>query len=364
MKIDFLIPASPNDSFYSQIAMIRLALDALGGVYRDARVVAVLGDKAVVPLPDKWMPYYERIEIAWTDPADFDAMSYHGTGLRCFEVCREEADVIVLCDADTVPLRPFPELLDRITRAPAFAGVLANYHIPWDRSSGDAAEDWERIANAILQHPIELPHRYLFEPERPCPFYVNWGFMIGTASIVRRVGEQFRTIWPSVDRYLGNYFSSQVAITLILSELGIPTVALPRRYNYANYADHDDLSPEEYENIVIFHYFSTEFFNRQRIFTTKARFEKFLDLDLTGSNRIFQDKVRSMTGGAYPFPGAEATPNGLEDAYDDLRADLGRLGRYAKGLELALKDSQAYSLKLEQAVQGLRSELASRDARP
>jgi hypothetical protein len=53
MKIDVLIPASPNDNFYSQIAMVRVALDSLGGAYRDARVVAVLGDKAVVPLPDK-----------------------------------------------------------------------------------------------------------------------------------------------------------------------------------------------------------------------------------------------------------------------------------------------------------------------
>ena len=96
MKIDVLITASPNDSFYSQVAMIRVALDSLGGAYRDARVVAVFGDRAVVHLPDKWAPYFERIDVAWTNPADFAAMGYHGTGLRRFEACREDADVVVL----------------------------------------------------------------------------------------------------------------------------------------------------------------------------------------------------------------------------------------------------------------------------
>lgn len=365
MKIDVLIPASPNDNFYSQIAMVRLALDSLGGVYRDARVVAVLGDKAVVPLPDKWAPYFERIDVVWTDPADFAAMGYHGTGLHCFEACREDADVVVLCDADTLPMRPFPELLMRITQFPAFAGVLANFHIPWELSSGDAAEDWGRIAEAILGRRIALPHRYLFEPERPCPFYVNWGFMAGPAALVCRIGERFRTIWPAVNQYLGNYFSSQVAITLVVNDLGIPTSTLPRRYNFANYTEQDRRYPEEYDNIVIFHYFSTDFFNRHRIFTSRARFDKFLGLELTGSNRIFQDRVRAITGETYPFPGAESSPNRLEDAYDDLQANLGRLGRYAKGLEQALKESQAYSLRLEQTVETLRGELAARrDARP
>jgi hypothetical protein len=90
-----------------------------------------------------------------------------------------------------------------------------------------------------------------------------------------------------------------------------------------------------------------------------------LGLELTGSNRIFQDRVRAITSQTYPFPGAEASPNRLEDAYDDLRADLGRLGRYATGLEQALKESQAYSVRLEQTVETLRGELAAlRDARP
>jgi hypothetical protein len=41
-RLDFVIPASPNDGFYSQIAFFRLALDRLGGIYRQARLVAVL----------------------------------------------------------------------------------------------------------------------------------------------------------------------------------------------------------------------------------------------------------------------------------------------------------------------------------
>src|SRR5262249_31067187 len=122
----------------------------------------------------------------------------------------------------------------------------------------------------------------------------------------------------------------------------------------------DEDHPEECANIVLFHYFSDDSFNRRRVFTTADRFNKFLALDLSGSNKIFQDHVRNLTQGAYPFPGAEAPANELEDAYDELRANLGRLEGYARSLEQTLKGSQDYSRQLEARVQGM--EQALRDA--
>ena len=47
MKLDFLLCGSANDAFFSQIAFFRLCLNALGGVYSDARVVAVFGDYGI-----------------------------------------------------------------------------------------------------------------------------------------------------------------------------------------------------------------------------------------------------------------------------------------------------------------------------
>jgi hypothetical protein len=362
MQLDFVIPASPTDSFYSQLAMFRLALDSLGSVFRDARLVAVFGDTVVSPLPEKWAPYFNRIEIAWTDCSDFEAMSYHATGERCFEAFRESADIVILCDADTLPLRAFSDLFDRLIRSPAIAGVIANRHIPWNKSSGNAEDDWQAISTAILGRGIELRHNYTFESSRRCPFYINWGFMAATPRIFSSIGEHFRASWSRVDCFLNSFFSSQVAIALIIDESQLPTLALPRRFNFANNSAYDDLYPHELDAIVIFHYCSTEYFNRHRIFTSQARFTKFLALELTGGNRVFQDRVRAITGGVYPFEGADAPSGAVEDAYDDLRVDLGRLNRYARSLERALEESQAYSLRLEAFCKTLQDELTAERA--
>jgi hypothetical protein len=354
MRLDFIIPASPNDAFFSQIALYRLALDSLGGIYRDARLVAVFGDTQIVPLPKKWAPYFARIDIEWPDCAAFREISYHAQGARRFEVYRPDADLVVLCDADTLLLRPFPELVEGLTREPALAGVIANEHVPWQGSSGDPAADWQTISQAILGRRIDLDFHYLLDAAKPCPFYVNAGFTIAPPHIFTKFYARFQQLKPQVHDYIGSYFSSQIAYALAVADLQLPVLALPRRYNFANYPDADDRYPEELENIIVFHYFSVEFFNRHRIFTTAARFNKFLSLELTGCNKIFQDHVRRLTGEEYPFPGAEAPDNRLEDMYDDLRVDLGRLARYARSLEKALHESQAYSRQLEAENTALR----------
>ena len=352
MRLDFIIPASPTDCFFSQIALYRLALDSLGRPYREARLVAVFGDHVVTPLPEKWAPYFERIDIVWTDCAEFASMSYTATGARCFEAFRTDADLVVLCDADTLLLRPFPELIERLMLSPALAGVIDYSHIPWPKSTGDASRDWQEISMSILGRSIPLTHNYLLEVEKPCPFYVNAGFTIAPPKIFSLLGSRFRELWPRVDKYLESRHSWQVTVALAIADLQISTCALPRRYNYANYSDRDEDYPEEYENIIVFHYFSADFFNRRHIFTNADRFKKFLALDLSGCNKIFQDHVCKLTQGAYPFPGAEAPANPLEDAYDELRADLGRLDRYARSLERNLKGSQDYSRSLEQHLKG------------
>lgn len=348
VKLDFLIPASPTDGFFSQIAMFQLALDALGGPYRAARLVAVFGDTHIVPLPPKWEPFFSRIDVEWADCAAFERMSYHATGQRRFEVYRKQADLVIMCDADTLLLRPFPELIERMRNAPALAGVVANRHIPWPDGSGNSREDWHRIARGVLGRDIPLSHRYLRDREKACPFYLNAGFIAATPAIFERLHVACKELWPRVDRFMGTYFSSQVTTCLAVDHLALPTLSLPRRYNFANYVGSEYDAPSELENLIVFHYFSTDFFNRQRIFTTASRFERFLSLELDGCNRLFQERIRDITGGQFPFLGAEAEPVEAEDQYDALRVEVGRLRCYAQSLEIALRDSQAYSLSLEQ----------------
>jgi hypothetical protein len=351
MRFDFIIPASPTDSFLSQIALFRLALDFLGGQYQEARVVAVFGDHVVTPLPAKWTPYFTRVDIVWTDCAEFASTKYIATSLRCFEAFRTDVDIVVLCDADTLMLRPFSTLIESLVHSPAIAGVIDYLHIPSPRSTDDSGRDWQEISMSILGHSIPLTHHYLLEAEKPCPYYINAGFIIASPKIFSLLASKVRELWPKVNSYIESRHFWQVTIALAIEDLRIPTCTLPRRYNYANFLDGDEAYPEECANIIVFHYFSDDCFNRRRIFTTADRFKRFLALDLSGCNKIFQDHVRKLTQGTYPFPGAEAPANDLEDAYDALRADLGTLTGYKRKLQRHLNGSWAHSSRLEQELQ-------------
>ena len=68
---------SPTDAFWSQAAMFRLGLDALGGAYASARQALCLGAPGEQSIPDRWRPWFERIEVQWTDEAEYRERGYH-----------------------------------------------------------------------------------------------------------------------------------------------------------------------------------------------------------------------------------------------------------------------------------------------
>lgn len=302
MKLDFLIPGSPNDGFFSQIAFFRLALDALGGMYRRARLVAVFGDVTVTGLPAVWAPYYHNIDVVWAAPEDFKRLSYLAQGDRRFEVYRPDADLVILCDADTVIMRSFTWLAARLRLKPALGGVLAHYHFPWSSSTGDAARDWNIISKLVIGKEIATPYRYSLDQIKPAPFYVNYGVFIAPPKLMSKFHSRYREILPRVHEIIGNVFSGQVTISLTVHDLGLPTLALPMRFNFPNDRLADNMYPTEMNSIVFMHYLREGTFNRQKIFSCEVEMNKFLGLELAGSDRLFQKFVTKLTDGHYPFP--------------------------------------------------------------
>ncbi len=306
MKLDFLIPGSPNDAFLSQIAFFRLALDALGEVYRRARVVAVLGDEKIVPIPVRWSRYFQRIEVEWADPAEFKRRGYVAQGDRRYELFRPDADMVILCDADTAVMRALPGLAASLIVEPAFVGVIAHYHFPWADSTGEPERDWDRLAASLLGREMALEYRYsLQDPAiaNRCPFYVNYGFLAGPPALMSRFFQAYRAMVSRVHRIVANHFSCQVTIPLAIAESGLPATALPMRYNFPNDPKAEALYPDELGRIVVLHYLRTSHFDRHNVFTEKDKFEEFLGLELAGSNREFQTFVRKLTAEHYPFSG-------------------------------------------------------------
>ena len=304
MKLDFLIPASPTPAFYSQIAMFRRSLDRLGGDYRDARLVAVFGDRVATPLPVAWRPHFERIDIAWADPADFERLDYRAQCSHRYAVMRPDADLVFMCDADTIMMRGFGrEVLD-LAGSSAIGGGIAHSHFPWERRTRDTAADWNAISIAATGVGIPTDHRYSLpksgEPGA-CPFYVNFGFVAGAPTALTAMNRAFEAVRPKVLAELKNIFDAQVTFALVVHHRELPVVSLPMRYNFPNEPHADERYPLEREAICLLHYQRRALYDRHRIFAGWSDFDAFLGMELEGSSRDFQALVRELTGGDFPF---------------------------------------------------------------
>jgi hypothetical protein len=353
MKFEFLLCGSPNDAFYAQFAMFRRSLDELGAEYRDARVVAVLGAPRRVPVPKRWERYLERVEIVWADCEDYLRVDTYAQGDLRYELIRSDADLAFLCDADTLFFRPLPTSLCAELRASGeVCGTVAHYPPPIDSRLEDLSSSVQALLHRALaprpglrgwlarnakwmRHRIPVTHdtpneelwailgatalgraprhRYAYTLQEPgsresCPFYVNYGFIGGTPKALSALYKGLVRLQPVVAERVGKEmgFWGQIAIALAAEEL--PHRALPLRFNYPNDPRADRLYPEEMESIVLMHYLRTERYDRHRVFVEPEAFESLLASTFSGSDALFQERVRSLTRGAFPFPEAIRAP--------------------------------------------------------
>ena len=177
MKIDFVIAASPTSSFYSQIAMLRLGLNRLGGIYEEAQIRVALGDTEQCEIDPRWRPFLDNVHFFWAPVEQFRREEYLAQIKHRFEIYRPDADVVIFCDADILILRAFDDLLARHLERPAFRGVIA--HHPFPRRVDDDAARWKELAHDVIAREIPLDCEYTLS-SGVCPFYINYGFLMGT----------------------------------------------------------------------------------------------------------------------------------------------------------------------------------------
>lgn len=309
LSVEFLLCGSPNDSFYSQAAIFRCALDSFGGIYERARLVLCLGDLEVQSLPHRWASPFANIEVHWSDR---DSFLEHGDGSDfLFGLINSDADLTFICDADTLLLQPFDdEFLTSLIQSPAIAGVIAHYTPPRvDRNgqaleAADGGELWKLLAQSVLGREILLPYCHtLAVVDDPCPFYINYGFVAGTPSLLKSLHAQLSVVQPAIRKLLDNDFYGQIGITLGTERGSLPVRALPMRFNFPNDPIADARYPDELEAIVLLHYLRKTNFDRHLIFAHEDAFDAFISMDLTGSEAKFQQFVTKLTGGRYPFQG-------------------------------------------------------------
>jgi hypothetical protein len=313
-KIEFLMCGSPNDAFFSQAAMFRIGLDAIGGIYREARLVLSLDQGAEDPLPARWQPYFERIELYYAPLDHFtgegpDRIEFGDSRLHSYSLLDASADLSVICDADTLLLRAFPQpLLEELYERQELGAVIA--HRPPQKTDVHARDlstlsneaFWDGLSMHVLGRTVELPHRYkLASTDQHCPFYINYGLVIARPHLLARFHRELVALEPRVREYLDNVFYSQLAVPMAIENGGLTARSLPIRYNYPNDPIADSLYPEDRSDIYLLHFQMRHSFDRHRIFVDAEQFAAFMALRLEGSSRIFQDHVRQLTDGCYPF---------------------------------------------------------------
>lgn len=306
-KLEFHIAGSPNDAFFSQVALFALGLRALGGAYADARIVFSTGHDAPWELPDRWRRPLADVEIRRVPMDAFAAQSYFAQLEARFGHIGADAGIVVFCDADVFPLRPFDPLVADLLARPGVGGVIAHHTIP-HRRGWPAPDVWAELAGHCGVKTPELRHKSTLAPagsppaDAACPFYINFGFVIADRSTFAAIGPRcidFRRRLAGVLEH--PYFAGQAAFALAVADAGVRTRSLPMRYNFPNDPVAERRWPVEMANACLLHYLRTDQFDRAVFMTAREHFERFLALPLCASSELLRARLAGLTGGDYPF---------------------------------------------------------------
>lgn len=302
-KLDFSICGSANDGFFSQIAFFRQCLDHLGGHYREARLVAVFGDYEQEGLPEKWKPYFERIDCIWAHPPGTPNPNYLLQHERRFSEFRKDCDFVFLCDADVAILKPMDDLLSSLKKDPALIGVIAHYHFPRPGREERLPDiDWPELSSKLLGRDLPRPYSYtLYDNPIAAPFYINYGVFGGPPDMMERFWNRDQQLQPKIAELVDSYWAPQISVPFSVFAEEIPTRALPMRYNFPNDPRADQLYPGEVSEIIFLHYLRMNRFRRDKVFCDPDHFKQFVTAELAGSNRVFQKHVSKITDGIFPF---------------------------------------------------------------
>jgi hypothetical protein len=307
-KVAILVAASPTPAFYSQIAMLDLALRARTWRRWRPAVHVYVGGRRDALADAWWLPRLETIELHWTADSDFAQDGDWAQSDDVFRHAPEGADVFVAMDADTLPVADLEDVLDAVLEAGAVAGVIAHYPTVLNSPGDSLHETWLRLAEGLTAAQLSFTFAHtLMAADAPghhrlTPFYLNFGVVFFPRTSFQSVAERYLAIRPRLMRRMRDPdFSGQVALTLAIADAGVSTWALPIRYNFPNDPIAERMYPDELASVVVYHYLRTGAFNRHEIFVDATRYAQFLEAPLSGVNRRFRDAVQEIAGSTYPF---------------------------------------------------------------
>ena len=306
LKVAILIAASPGPVFYSQIAALSLALRKLRWTRWEPTVYAYFGGKHDADAYATWGPHLRDVEIICVSETCFARKGIWAQCDAIFELAPRDADVLLLMDADTLPVADLEDVLDQVMATRSIAGVIAHYTFPSSRTS--SLEIWAEVASGLVDPPLDFAFSYTLmeadtsDDQLRTPCYVNFGVVFCPRPIFDDIALRYLSLRASLmERMSNQWFTGQVALTLAITAAKARTLALPMRYNFPNDPVAGKRYPEEMSHVVVFHYLRTENFDRHKIFTSAEEYAHFMALRLTGADGSFQRSVKRIMGPDYPF---------------------------------------------------------------
>ncbi len=276
-RVEFRIPISPTEKFYSLVRFYNFALRRQEGPhYRDARLLVAVGDHCDIDAVRRENKWSENFNVAWERVPDDVFASFHwaGTGNWRFCIPADDADVIILSDADTVLLRDInPALEDFPMDEPAVRGHMA--HFPPALETGSvappsaSAEFWPWLFNEFGISRPEKTYRYSMDADGSLPLapaYFNFGFVAVNKKAHAILGSEITDATQRVAAATGNSFMRcQIALTVVAHRAGMNIGTLPAAYNAANDLEHLRLSGLVADQIRVLHFLRGDEISRDEL---------------------------------------------------------------------------------------------------
>jgi hypothetical protein len=301
MRLEFRIPISPTSGFYSQVRLFDFALGRLGAPYSEAQLLVCVGDNCdidSVRRSNNWSA--DRIRWEAVPSEVFDEFGIHGTADWRLIPAAPDADLIILCDADTVLLRDINPLLAAFPMdRPALRGHMA--HLPPPASGGNLSDAssfdlWPKLfAHFGVREPDRLFDYSMDEARRlpQIPAYFNLGFVALNPAALTALGSSIFDFQRAFIQAFDSHMRCQIALTIIGYKKGLDIDVLPASYNTANDIKHLMINYISDNDIRVLHYLRNDEIDRNLVLQDDY-IDNFIAMELQNpANRLLQSVARS-----------------------------------------------------------------------
>jgi hypothetical protein len=273
-KIEFRIPISPTEKFYSLVRFYNFALRRLTGPqYRDARLLVIVGDYCnldAVRRDNKWS---ENFNIDWERAPDeiFTEFHWAGTANWRLNISAGDADIIILSDADTALIRDIdPLLMGFPLDEPAVRGHMAHLPPPINTTAPSASgpDFWPWLFNIFQVAWPARTYRYSMDIDGSLPVspaYFNLGFIALNAKALAVFASEIMETTRRVTAATESFMRCQIAVTIIAYRAGFNICALPAAYNAANDLGHLRQNRLTVDEIRVLHFLRTDEIDREEL---------------------------------------------------------------------------------------------------